>query len=311
MMEKPSCDGLRISEKGDFKVACSRILRAFHETKVQRTPTPAGIEVANQLTGLSLLGMSEAEQEVIGRNSQNLAVQPCRFHRLKGLNRIAVDVSGSTAPRDDVEACYGLPYRPWFRRAAYLLYLLISFVSMAFGFYDLYKNIPFVKAFVSRLLAQIHIPATAIFEWLELHTQFRLSILLTWLFSRSPLFSSLLHLVRSMGVLLLQLLAPVQAVLAEPLAAALAPITAAFSAMASHLCNILLPLCYTLRIVVTGLCSSYNRMTSQFVDASVFVWGYAAHSLIMLLGPPLSILQGVAGSGIALVSFLVLGIMTL
>ena len=40
---------------------------------------------------------------------------------------------------------YGLFYRPWMRRAAWLLYMAISFFSMACGFYNLYKNVPFVK----------------------------------------------------------------------------------------------------------------------------------------------------------------------
>ncbi|GAX86166.1 hypothetical protein CEUSTIGMA_g13579.t1 [Chlamydomonas eustigma] len=51
MMGKPSCDSLlSISEKGDFKVACSIILRAFHEKQMQRSPTPAVVEVTKQIT---------------------------------------------------------------------------------------------------------------------------------------------------------------------------------------------------------------------------------------------------------------------
>lgn len=37
--------------------------------------------------------------------------------------------------------CYGLPYRPWMRRAAWLAFLAISVVSMAAGFYDLWRNV--------------------------------------------------------------------------------------------------------------------------------------------------------------------------
>ena len=39
---------------------------------------------------------------------------------------------------------YGLWYRPWFRRAAYLAFIAISIFSMAVGFWDLYKNVPYV-----------------------------------------------------------------------------------------------------------------------------------------------------------------------
>jgi hypothetical protein len=31
---------------------------------------------------------------------------------------------------------------------------MVSFISMAFGFYDLYKNVPYVKAFVSAALSR-------------------------------------------------------------------------------------------------------------------------------------------------------------
>lgn len=41
-------------------------------------------------------------------------------------------------------ARYGLWYRPWFRRAAYLAFIAISIFSMAVGFWDLYKNVPYV-----------------------------------------------------------------------------------------------------------------------------------------------------------------------
>ena len=40
---------------------------------------------------------------------------------------------------------YGLWYRPWMRKVAWLAFLAISVFSMACGFYDLYKNVPFLK----------------------------------------------------------------------------------------------------------------------------------------------------------------------
>ena len=41
---------------------------------------------------------------------------------------------------------YGIYYRPWFRKATRLAWVLISVVSMIVGFYDLYKNVPGARA---------------------------------------------------------------------------------------------------------------------------------------------------------------------
>lgn len=51
----------------------------------------------------------------------------------------------------------------------WLLFVLLSVVSMAMGFYDLWKNVPYFKQFVVRMFR----PAAAVFEWLEGHTQVR------------------------------------------------------------------------------------------------------------------------------------------
>ena len=40
---------------------------------------------------------------------------------------------------------YGGWYRPWLRKLTWLLFIAISLVSMACGFYDLYKNVPYIK----------------------------------------------------------------------------------------------------------------------------------------------------------------------
>lgn len=45
---------------------------------------------------------------------------------------------------------YGLWYRPWMRRVAWTAFLAISVFSMACGFYDLYKNVPFLKQVTNR-----------------------------------------------------------------------------------------------------------------------------------------------------------------
>jgi hypothetical protein len=56
----------------------------------------------------------------------------------------------------------------------WLLFVLLSVVSMAMGFYDLWKNVPYFKQFVVRMFR----PAAAVFEWLEGHTQVRKAVLL-------------------------------------------------------------------------------------------------------------------------------------
>jgi hypothetical protein len=48
-----------------------------------------------------------------------------------------------------------------------MLFVLLSVVSMAMGFYDLWKNVPYFKQFVVHMFR----PAAAVFEWLEGHTQ--------------------------------------------------------------------------------------------------------------------------------------------
>lgn len=51
-------------------------------------------------------------------------------------------------------------YRPWMCPLARALYLLISIVTVLIGFYDLYKNVPVLKATASRLCGPL-------FDWVE------------------------------------------------------------------------------------------------------------------------------------------------
>jgi hypothetical protein len=57
----------------------------------------------------------------------------------------------------------------WRVLQTWLLFVLLSVVSMAMGFYDLWKNVPYFKQFVVRMFR----PAATVFEWLEGHTQVR------------------------------------------------------------------------------------------------------------------------------------------
>ncbi|KAG2491299.1 hypothetical protein HYH03_010305 [Edaphochlamys debaryana] len=120
---------------------------------------------------------------------------------------------------------YGLPYRPWMRRVLWLLFIAISVFSMTCGFYDLYKNV------VTAVASRMYLPAAELFEWLEHHTQIRMSILLTYLFSKSPLLLSFMKMLRALAALLQQLLAPA----ATAASAALAPVVAAAQVAAASL----------------------------------------------------------------------------
>lgn len=51
-------------------------------------------------------------------------------------------------------------YRPWMCPLARILYALISFVTVIIGFYDLYKNVPVLKATASRICGPL-------FDWIE------------------------------------------------------------------------------------------------------------------------------------------------
>lgn len=56
-----------------------------------------------------------------------------------------------------------------FHVQTWLLFVLLSVVSMLMGFYDLWKNVPYFKQIVVGMFR----PAAAVFEWLEGHTQVR------------------------------------------------------------------------------------------------------------------------------------------
>lgn len=51
-------------------------------------------------------------------------------------------------------------YRPWMCPLARALYVLISIITVLIGFYDLYKNVPVLKAAASRLFGPL-------FDWIE------------------------------------------------------------------------------------------------------------------------------------------------
>ena len=83
---------------------------------------------------------------------------------------------------------YGLPYRPWMRRAMAFLIFCVSLITMILGFYDLYKNIP-------RLRESLHMVFGTVFEDFEQAIILRLSFLLGYIFATNELFRNLIAIV--------------------------------------------------------------------------------------------------------------------
>jgi hypothetical protein len=61
------------------------------------------------------------------------------------------------------------------RKVTLYLFILISLVSLALGFYDLYKNVPFFQALLKKVVGKMYLP---LFQWLEEHTKARAVICL-------------------------------------------------------------------------------------------------------------------------------------
>ena len=76
-----------------------------------------------------------------------------------------------------VMATYAV-YRPSFRKFQYWLMMFISIVSMIIGFFDLYKNIPFIRSF-------LYFYMDSIWDWLEDHLLFRMTFLFGYVISGS------------------------------------------------------------------------------------------------------------------------------
>ncbi|KAK9796342.1 hypothetical protein WJX73_010372 [Symbiochloris irregularis] len=88
---------------------------------------------------------------------------------------------------------YGIFYRPWMRTVTWLLFVAISIFSLIMGFYDLYKNVPYLDQVLRGLAGSLHLPASTIFRWLDTHVVVRLSILCAYLFGKSPFAAYLLY----------------------------------------------------------------------------------------------------------------------
>uniref|UniRef100_J3MAF6 Uncharacterized protein n=1 Tax=Oryza brachyantha TaxID=4533 RepID=J3MAF6_ORYBR len=108
-----------------------------------------------------------------------------------------------------------LLYRPWMRPLARSLYLLVSLATVIIGFYDLYKNVPLLKAAAARVCGPL-------FGWIETWDMVtRIQYLGTILFLRNlrKCLQGLLGLLRMARALLRPLAAPVAAIAGPVLSA--------------------------------------------------------------------------------------------
>ncbi|XP_047075574.1 uncharacterized protein LOC124685282 [Lolium rigidum] len=104
-------------------------------------------------------------------------------------------------------------YRPWMCPLARALYVLISLITVLIGFYDLYKNVPMLKATASRLFGPL-------FDWIETWEMIsRLKYLGTMLFLHhfEQAFTWSLKIVRATKSVLSVLTKPVMGPLLEVL----------------------------------------------------------------------------------------------
>uniref|UniRef100_A0A0E0L6P0 Uncharacterized protein n=1 Tax=Oryza punctata TaxID=4537 RepID=A0A0E0L6P0_ORYPU len=109
-----------------------------------------------------------------------------------------------------------LLYRPWMRPLARTLYLLVSLATVIIGFYDLYKNVPLLKAAAARVCGPL-------FGWIETWDMVtRIQYLGTILFLRNHLRKCLQGMVA-----LLRMARAVLRPLSAPLAAIAGPLLAA------------------------------------------------------------------------------------
>lgn len=186
---------------------------------------------------------------------------------------------------------YGLFYRPWLRTITWLLFYAFSVFSFAVGFYDLYKVVPGLQVVMHRLMASVWLPPAAVLEWLEQHTQIRLSILLTYLFGQSKAFVWFMRWVQHFARIARAMLEPVSDMLGPPLAmlgqalsaagltvasilqAGLAPVAALLLQCGALLAAALLPVAQLLQGLVTGPLVLLGGGLRQIGAASAAVWG--------------------------------------
>eukprot|EP00884_Botryococcus_braunii_P017501 jgi/Botrbrau1/4434/Bobra.0348s0023.1 len=121
---------------------------------------------------------------------------------------------------------YGLWYRPWLRKLTYAMSIMVSVFSLVMGLYDLYKNVPYLDKVLRSLIDQLHLPSTAIFQWLDSHLQLRISILAAYLLGKSQIARTLLLWLGRVAALARGSLQPISAFLGPPAQAVMAALGA-------------------------------------------------------------------------------------
>lgn len=126
---------------------------------------------------------------------------------------------------------YGFWYRPWLRYLTWILFYAFSIISLLAGFFELYKSVPGFQTLMRSLAASLWLPPSSVFEWLEAHTQIRLSLLLTYVFGKSDFFVAMmrrvapaLHVVRAATQPLVEAVSPAIGTLTTLIQSSLQPI---------------------------------------------------------------------------------------
>ncbi|KAL6841498.1 hypothetical protein ACP4OV_028641 [Aristida adscensionis] len=179
-------------------------------------------------------------------------------------------------------------YRPWMRPLARSLYLLASLVTVLIGFYDLYKNVPLLKAAAARICGPL-------FGWIETWDMVtRIQYLGTILFLRNlrkcvqslmPLLRTARALLRAVAAPLCRLAGPLLAAAGE-VAEALAPawgvvvdlgeaLWAPFDALLDHLSGCMGPLVQVAMLPARGaaaLAGCAGSLLSATYNFSKDIW---------------------------------------
>ncbi|KAK1317006.1 hypothetical protein QJS10_CPA05g01094 [Acorus calamus] len=166
-------------------------------------------------------------------------------------------------------------YRPWMCPLARILYVLISVVTVLIGFYDLYKNVPLLKATASRLCGPL-------LDWIETWEMIsRIKYLGTMLFLHNfekalKWFLMTTHAIRSL-----------LSVITEPLAGPLGELLELFLPICNVCFHVGEQLSSVFLAVVGFTCSSVANMTNIFLWPAWLIlstiWNIASSILLPII----------------------------
>lgn len=154
-------------------------------------------------------------------------------------------------------------YRPWMRPLVRTLYILISLVTLIIGFYDLYKNVPLLKATASHLCGPL-------FKWIETWEMIsRIRYLGTMLFLHNfeksvKWFMTIMRLMKLLVALLIKpLVGPVEGMIEY-----ITPIWSIFADIGIHYCD-------TAWIMVVSLWSRVSNLVDVLLSPFELLYSYA------------------------------------